>query len=154
MKRMWMVGALALLVAALAAAPASAGGNSANANLCKKGGWQTLVKADATLFKNQGDCVSYAVRGGTPTPKTTAQLICESQGGTYKINQPGPASVLCVDIPLPEGCATFNDDSLECNEAINLALEEVSQACPSIGLSVVFFGLANPPATRGAWGCG
>ena len=90
MKRMWMVGALALLVAALAAAPTSAaGGNSANANLCKNGGWQTVVKADATLFKNQGDCVAYAVRGGAPTPKTTAQLICEAEGANLQNHRAG-----------------------------------------------------------------
>lgn len=29
-------------------------------DLCKRGGWQTLVRLDGTSFRNQGDCVSYA----------------------------------------------------------------------------------------------
>jgi hypothetical protein len=30
---------------------------------CKNGGWQTLTRADASPFKNQGDCVSYTKNG-------------------------------------------------------------------------------------------
>jgi hypothetical protein len=30
---------------------------------CKKGGWQSLVRADGTSFKNQGACVSYTNTG-------------------------------------------------------------------------------------------
>ena len=34
---------------------------------CKKGGWQYLVDANGTPFKNQGDCVSYvATKGRNP----------------------------------------------------------------------------------------
>jgi hypothetical protein len=156
MKRMWMVGALALLVAALAAAPTSAAaGNSANANLCKNGGWQTVVKADATLFKNQGDCVSYAVRGGTPTPKTTAQLICESEGGTYKIIGPAPTDVLCADIPPPAGCVP-NPNVPACDAAITVAIVETAQACASLGVPVAFFEIGDGanPSDRGSWACG
>ena len=32
-------------------------------NECKKGGWQTMSRADGTPFKNQGDCVSYVNTG-------------------------------------------------------------------------------------------
>jgi len=32
-------------------------------NECKKGGWQTMRRADGTPFKNQGDCVSYVNTG-------------------------------------------------------------------------------------------
>ncbi|HEX8286784.1 MAG TPA: hypothetical protein VF556_02245 [Pyrinomonadaceae bacterium] len=34
-----------------------------NAGQCKKGGWQTLRRADGTPFTNQGDCVSYTNNG-------------------------------------------------------------------------------------------
>jgi hypothetical protein len=44
---------------------AAPGGNSANAKLCQKGGWQTLQTTSGELFANQGECVSYAARGGT-----------------------------------------------------------------------------------------
>ena len=101
------------------------------------------MQANATLFKNQGDCVSYAVRGGTPTPKTEAQLICESQGGTYKIIRPEPLQVHCADLP-----------QLDSDEAINAALEGTSLACLSLGVSVAFFEIADEavPGDRGAMG--
>ena len=59
------------------------GGNSANAKKCQKGGWKTLIRSDGSSFKNQGACVSYAAQGGTLTPKSPAQLYCESIGGTF-----------------------------------------------------------------------
>ncbi|MGE0572057.1 MAG: hypothetical protein AB7P25_13275 [Dehalococcoidia bacterium] len=34
-----------------------------NADACKKDGWKTLVRANGTSFKNQGDCVSYTKNG-------------------------------------------------------------------------------------------
>jgi hypothetical protein len=30
---------------------------------CKKGGWETLTRADGSGFKNQGDCIQYANTG-------------------------------------------------------------------------------------------
>jgi hypothetical protein len=45
------------------ASPAGAAEDAAKAS-CKNDGWKTLVRADQTPFKNQGDCVSYAARGG------------------------------------------------------------------------------------------
>jgi hypothetical protein len=52
-------------LAAPAGAQADAGGNSANAKLCQKGGWEGLRGEDGERFTNTGDCVSYAARGGT-----------------------------------------------------------------------------------------
>lgn len=34
-----------------------------DADQCKKGGWQNVVRADGSSFKNQGDCVSYTKNG-------------------------------------------------------------------------------------------
>ncbi|MBD0330391.1 MAG: hypothetical protein ICV64_09860 [Thermoleophilia bacterium] len=59
-----VLAALGALVLASAAA-AENGGNSANAKLCQKGGWEELVDADGGAFANAGACVSYAARGGT-----------------------------------------------------------------------------------------
>jgi hypothetical protein len=36
---------------------------AANANACKNGGWQSLARANATTFKNQGDCIQYVNTG-------------------------------------------------------------------------------------------
>jgi hypothetical protein len=78
--------ALALTVGvATATAGNGKGGNSANAKLCQKGGWQYLLRADQSAFKNQSDCVSYAAKGGQYY-KSATQLLCESYGGTYSTN--------------------------------------------------------------------
>jgi hypothetical protein len=34
-----------------------------NKEQCKNGGWMTLVRADGTHFKNQGDCIQYVNTG-------------------------------------------------------------------------------------------
>jgi hypothetical protein len=55
-----------VLVALVAASAALAGGgNSANAKLCQKGGWQTLQQSNGAPFANQSACVSYGAAGGT-----------------------------------------------------------------------------------------
>jgi hypothetical protein len=55
-----VVSALALSGGALAAK----GGNSANAKLCQKGGWQNLMDANGAAFTNQDQCVGYGAGGG------------------------------------------------------------------------------------------
>ena len=35
----------------------------ASANQCKNGGWQSLTRADGSIFKNQGDCIQYVNTG-------------------------------------------------------------------------------------------
>jgi len=65
--------ALSLTVAGVVALTAGSsvalagGGNSANAKSCQKGEWMNWVRADKTLFANQGGCVSYAAQGGNLT---------------------------------------------------------------------------------------
>ena len=59
------------------------GGNSDNAKLCQKGGWQDWTRADLSPFVNTGGCVSYAAQGGTLTAKGAAQAACEALGGTF-----------------------------------------------------------------------
>ena len=49
----------------VATATAAAGGNSANAKICQKGGWMNYQGSDGTQFANQGKCVSYGAHGGT-----------------------------------------------------------------------------------------
>lgn len=53
-----------LLAAATMTSASAGGGNSNNAKLCNQGGWKELSRADGSKFKNAGDCVSYAARGG------------------------------------------------------------------------------------------
>ena len=76
-----------------AAVASAGGGNSANAKLCQKGGWQTLVRADGSPFASQGDCVSYAAQGGTLAPKLTLeqqwQAACQNGGGSFATSSDG-----------------------------------------------------------------
>jgi uncharacterized surface anchored protein len=46
-------------------------GNSNAAKACQHRGWQVLQGADGERFKNQGQCVRYAARGGTLEPIPT-----------------------------------------------------------------------------------
>lgn len=50
-------------------------GNSDAAHLCQQGGWQNVMGSDGTLFRNQGDCVSFAAQGGTLVPIPTTPTI-------------------------------------------------------------------------------
>lgn len=82
--------ASALIMGATAQAQNS--GNSANAKLCQKGGWQDLATSTGESFQNQGQCVSYAAKGGAlslkATPIARFQAICESGGGFFLTSDP------------------------------------------------------------------
>lgn len=99
----------ALLVAALTAAIAvplalAGGGNSDAANACKQDGWQNLVRQDGTGFKNQGDCVSYAAKGGVPKTKPAAALApIAVSAPTFGID----VNTCSVTVPYTKGIDTF-----------------------------------------------
>ena len=79
--------ALALTVGVATAT--AGGGNSDAAKKCQTGGWNNWVRADQSAFKNEGDCVSYAAKGGVLTAaKTKSQVDCESFGGTFAAGTP------------------------------------------------------------------
>jgi hypothetical protein len=102
MKRRFMsvaIAAVAALGAPIIAMPAASagGGNSADAHACQHGGWRNWVREDGTAFKNTGDCVSYAARGGmltSPRFATTRQL-CASFGGTFTVVDSGDVLWRC-----------------------------------------------------------
>jgi hypothetical protein len=78
--------ALALLMVGglSSAAQATDVPSSSDPELCKNDGWQNLRTSTGAPFRNQGDCVSYAVHGGVLYPK--ASLVstvsdCEVAGG-------------------------------------------------------------------------
>lgn len=62
--------AMLLVIAGIlgGATPVTANGENRAAQACKNGGWETFQDADGHLFKNQGQCVSYVVRGGQLNP--------------------------------------------------------------------------------------
>ncbi|HYU50508.1 MAG TPA: hypothetical protein VEO91_11355 [Candidatus Limnocylindria bacterium] len=59
------------------------GGNSAAAGACQKGGYLALVGEGGETFKNTGDCVSFAARGG----KFATGIIVPA-GHTVTFNDP------------------------------------------------------------------
>lgn len=58
-----LLAALATALVFAGAALAGKGGNSANAKLCQKGGWQALMDSSATPFPSEDDCVSTGAHG-------------------------------------------------------------------------------------------
>ena len=63
-KRSVLLALVAIVVLAVSLVPADASAASQK-DACKGGGYRTLVRSDSASFKNQGECVSYAVQGGT-----------------------------------------------------------------------------------------
>jgi len=49
----------------------SGGGNSSAAAACRNGGHRNWTDADGNAFRNEGECVSYAARGGVLVPVAT-----------------------------------------------------------------------------------
>jgi hypothetical protein len=82
----------AVAAAGVAAKPAGSGpGNSPNAKLCQKGGWQNFVRSNGTSFANEEQCTAYAAGGNTLQPKPTfpeSRALCGSYGGTFGVGGP------------------------------------------------------------------
>src|SRR5215217_4109175 len=77
-----MLGALAMVVGLLAGPVAAApGGNAANAHKCEEGGYLDYTDAQGNPFKNEGQCTSYAARGGQLVP-TGPHLSLDLSAGT------------------------------------------------------------------------
>lgn len=90
MRKILAVITLIILIGSVAQPAMARGGNSANAKLCQKGGWELLQRTDGTTFSNQGACVSYSARGGdlvpiapirTPRIYTEQYTITDAHGG-------------------------------------------------------------------------
>jgi len=78
--------AAVLVLAALVAIPtafAAKPGNSPNAKLCQKGGWETVFRSDGTSFADEQECVAYGAKGGVYSTRSKSQLDCEGLGGTF-----------------------------------------------------------------------
>lgn len=98
-----LLGACAsLLLFAIVPAIASTarGGVWANTQLCLRGGWQHLARADGTPFQNVVGCIWYALRGGAITdPRGPAALYCDRVGGTFGSARSGGANNLTGPFP-------------------------------------------------------
>ena len=83
MKAGLAVALLATLVAWLCVvdgALGAGGGNAADAKLCQKGGWSTLMDSSAQPFAGSDACVSYAAHDGVIYARATLHVeACEDQ---------------------------------------------------------------------------
>ena len=69
---------LSALVLAVPTVDAETPGNGAAAKSCQKDGWRALQTRTATLFGNEGGCVSYAARGGELVARPAAALVAHA----------------------------------------------------------------------------
>src|SRR5262245_8333841 len=67
MKSAFVLAVAAAIITTMAVtggALAAKGGNSTNAKLCQRGGWDGLMDSSGAKFSNQDECVSYGAEGG------------------------------------------------------------------------------------------
>lgn len=116
------------------------GGNSANAKLCYKGGWEDWVRSDQTTFANQNECVSYAANGGTlttPDPCGYAHDTALTGRTLYAIAY---TNVNGVDGYQADGCDVF----------ISALAEDNGNSTPDAGDEILFG--RYPTAWDAPWG--
>jgi hypothetical protein len=100
--------ALAVAVSAFVfagGAVGASGGNSANAKLCKKGGWVSLMDSSGAPFGGQGQCVSYGAHDGViyGLATITVELCANQPSDGICVNttgsglQPGSAMITTLD---------------------------------------------------------
>src|SRR5215212_5144721 len=113
-----MLVAMALMVPLFAVvAYAAAGGNAANAHKCKQGGYLDYTDANGNPFKNEGQCTSYAARGGqlVAVPVLTPDITITYQGfdtGTISGTGFTPNSQITVTRTYLPGGPTFTVDDI------------------------------------------
>ena len=86
MKRNLVLLSVVAMVVGLLAGPVTAdpGGNSANAAKCEEGGYLHYTDAEGNPFKNEGQCIRYAAKGGqlVPVPVSTVDITLDQAAGS------------------------------------------------------------------------
>src|SRR5215212_12242637 len=138
-----MLVAMALMVPLFAVvAYAAAGGNAANAHKCKQGGYLDYTDANGNPFKNEGQCTSYAARGGQLVPVPT-----------------GPPDISLVQNTPDEADGTISGTGFRTNSSVTLTRvyspsgEEFSGSFPRmrrepLSIAVTTFASASAQALR------
>jgi hypothetical protein len=65
-------------------------------SVCKNGGWRELVRPDGSAFINQGMCVSFVAKGGTPVPANPIRAV---RSQWWNVLRRPPASGRRTDLP-------------------------------------------------------
>ena len=137
------LGVIILVAAPLAGAkkpsPGSKPGNSGAAHKCQKGGYRSLVGADGTTFKNVGQCVRFAARGG----RFATGLVIPA-GKTATLSNAQFGDVLLPTAPLAPNTATnCPGDPLAYGYQVNLGAN-VQIATGGMGCQVVAGAVIGP----------
>jgi hypothetical protein len=101
--RKLVMAALVTGCAALGAATSASAadpGNSLNAKLCQKGGWESFTNADGSPFSGEGACIAYAAMGGELKAKVIfeGEGACVAQGGTFSTTAVTSAQAVFLQI--------------------------------------------------------
>ena len=100
-----MLVAMAVMVPLFAVvAYAAPGGNAANAAKCEEDGYLDYTDANGDPFKNEGQCTSYAARGGqlVPVPTGPPDLSIDQAAGTISGTGFTPNSFITLVLVYPE----------------------------------------------------
>jgi hypothetical protein len=140
---MLMLSALGMVVGVLAGpVTAAPGGNAANAAKCEEGGYLDYTDANGNPFKNEGQCTSYAARGGQLVPVPT-----------------GPPDISLVQNTPDEADGTISGTGFTPNSSVTLTRvyspsgEEFSGSFPRmrrepLSIAVTTFASASAQALR------
>jgi hypothetical protein len=138
------LGALAVLVSAIAAGPATAakGGNNDTAKACQHGGWKARVPDAGGTFANQGDCVNDGAQSRPPSLGNAGQGACQGIGGTYRLYR---SSWFCQYTPTdspsepPEDANTVALQTACGTDGGRFGASEISQGLPATWRAVCAF---------------
>jgi hypothetical protein len=152
-------GSAVLALSGAGSAAAAGGGNSGAARACQQGGWETLVRADGSTFRNTGACVSYSARGGefgTPEDHDSddCQVIPGIEDDTYGFRILGDAGDAGSGRVWNDPNCTGNEsaDALYLTgDAGDVALPCILYAMESAGGGTAIYGLL--PNETDEWYC-
>jgi hypothetical protein len=122
-----VTGAAVLLVLVTSAVAGNKPGNSVNAKMCQKGGWQSLYTRTGEPFASEQACATYGAQGGQLINEDA--LACLNDG--WKTLGPSTGSTQfaseqeCVDYAVGEGTPVAFAD-------VRFAVEDTTEArCPA-----------------------
>jgi hypothetical protein len=120
---------VATLIVGVSAAFAG-GGNSANAKLCQKTGWQSLETGSGGAFSSSEDCASYAAQGGELFQPSVVQHF----EGCLSVNGTGPFAFY-----------TFSLSGFHPNSDVTFRLPGSPVPFPGVALTTDATGSASNP---------
>ena len=147
------------------ARPAKPGGNAPAAAACQNGGYLDYTDAAGNAFRNEGDCVRYAARGGTLVPIATAPFsvvyssivagwvratltgtgLEPSSSVTFSFVWPDRSVAITFDADTSGSVSLVHDEN--CLDATGAGLSSLTATGTPAGGALTSYSLATPPAS-------